>query len=186
MTKIHPTADVSKSVKIGKGTLIWHQAQIREGAKIGKNCIIGKGVYIDKGVEIGNNVKIQNYASIYHKAKLEDGVFIGPYVCLTNDKLPRAITTKGKLKSEDSWNAGKTIIKRGASIGAGSVLLSNLTIGEFVLVGASSLITKDIPKHTLVYGVPATTKGYVCACANIISRTRKPKIYKCKVCREKK
>ena len=96
--RIHKTAEVSDKAKIGYGTFVWNSAQIRENAEIGKNCIISKNVYIDFGVKIGNNVKIQNNASIYHGAKIEDCVFIGPNVCLTNDKLPRAATEAGKLK----------------------------------------------------------------------------------------
>ena len=90
--RIHPTADVSSCAVIGEGSSIWHQAQVREGAIIGQNCIIGKGVYIDAGVQIGSNVKIQNYVSVFHGVTLEDGVFVGPHVCFTNDMRPRAIT----------------------------------------------------------------------------------------------
>ena len=88
---IHPSADVSGKALIGEGSKVWHQAQVREEAQIGQNCIIGKGVYIDTGVKIGDNVKIQNYVSIYHGVVLEDGVFVGPHVCFTNDLVPRAI-----------------------------------------------------------------------------------------------
>ncbi|HMT20329.1 MAG TPA: N-acetyltransferase, partial [Promineifilum sp.] len=107
---VHPTADLSPKASIGRGTRIWHQAQIREGARIGTDCIIGKGVYIDFDVVIGNMVKIQNYVSVYHGSTVEDGVFLGPYVCLTNDKRPRAITPEGALKREEDWESGFILI----------------------------------------------------------------------------
>lgn len=183
---IHKTADVSQKIKIGKGTKIWHQAQIREGTKVGNNCIIGKGVYIDCGTAIGNNVKIQNYSSIYQHAVIEDGVFIGPYVCLTNDKNPRAITSDGKLKLESDWKIGTTLIKKGSSIGAGSIILPDVTIGEFAMIGAGSVVSKNVPDHTLVFGVPAKIKGYVCKCGMVITRKKiKPKKIVCKNCSKK-
>ncbi len=161
---IHPTAEVSSKALIGAGTRVWHLVQIREGVQIGQNCIIGKGVYVDFDVCIGNNVKIQNSALIYHGATLEDGVFIGPQVCLTNDKLPRAITPDGQLKGNDDWVVGPTLIKYGASIGAGSLILPNVTVGCFALVGAGSVVTRDVPDHALVVGSPARLVGYVCRC----------------------
>lgn len=161
---IHETADVSNKANIGKNTKIWHQAQVRENVKIGENCIIGKNVYIDFGVEIGDNVKIQNNSSIYHGSKIEDGVFIGPHVILTNDKTPRAINPDGTLKTDHDWEEGKTLIKKGASIGAGSIILPDTTIGEFAMIGAGSVVTKDVPDYCLTYGNPAEIKGKVCKC----------------------
>lgn len=183
--KIHPTADVSPLAIIGKGTQIWHHAQIRENVRIGTNCIIAKGVYIDKGTKIGNNVKIQNYASLYHLTVLENGVFIGPYVCITNDKLPRATTPQGKLKTDKDWKAYTTKIKIGASLGAGTIVLPGITVGEFALVGAGSLVTKNIPSHSLVYGSPAKFQGYVCKCGNLLSKgSKKPKVLLCNNCQK--
>ena len=123
---IHPTADVSPQATIGHGTKIWHQAQIREDARIGPNCIISKGVYVDFGVSIGANSKLQNGVYVYHGATIEDGVFLGPGVILTNDKLPRAINPDGSLKSDADWQVSPIHIKRGASIGAGSVVLPGI------------------------------------------------------------
>ena len=161
---IHPTAEVSPDAHIGTGTRIWGQAHIREHAQIGETCNIGKGVYIDRHVRIGSNVKIQNHASLFEGLTLEDGVFVGPHVCFTNDMLPRAITPEGKLKSADDWVITPTLVKYGASIGAGSIIVCGITIGTFALIGAGSVVTRDVPPHTLVFGNPARHRGYVCRC----------------------
>jgi UDP-2-acetamido-3-amino-2,3-dideoxy-glucuronate N-acetyltransferase len=163
-TTIHPTADVSPNAKIGAGTRIWNLVQVREGAEIGQNCIVGKDVYVDFGVKIGDNVKIQNSALIYHGASIESGVFIGPQVVLTNDKSPRAITPEGLLKGADDWDVGPILIKYGASIGTGTIILPNVTIGRFALIAAGAVVTKDVPDHGLAVGVPARLVGYVCVC----------------------
>lgn len=169
---IHPTADVDKKSKIGEGTKIWHQAQIREGTIIGKNCIISKNVYIDHDIIIENNVKIQNNVSIYYETIIEDGVFIGPHVCFTNDKTPRSINPNGSLKSSGikgtDWKICKIHIKKGASIGANSTILPDITIGNWSLIGAGSVVTKNVPNHGLVYGNPAKLKGFVCKCGKKI------------------
>ena len=163
--KIHSTAEVSPGARIGNGTVIWAQAQVREGATIGKNCIIGKGVYIDHDVSIGNNIKLQNRASLYYGASLEDGVFIGPHACLTNDKYPRAITPQGQLKGTDDWELGHILVKYGASVGAGAVVLPDVTIGTFALVGAGAVVTSSVPGHGIVLGNPARLTGFACKCA---------------------
>ena len=161
---IHPSADISPSAVIGQGTKIWHQAQVREDAQLGRNCIVGKGAYIDSGVVIGDNVKIQNGAFIYHGVTIEDGVFIGPRVCFTNDMFPRAITIEGALKTDADWEVGRTLVRAGASIGAGAIVLPDLIIGRFALVGAGAVVTKSVPDHGLVVGNPARLIGFVCRC----------------------
>jgi acetyltransferase-like isoleucine patch superfamily enzyme len=168
---IHPTAEVSPQASIGEGTRIWHQAQVRERVRIGQSCIIGKGVYIDFDVVIGNLVKIQNGAYVYHGAAIEDGVFIGPQACLTNDKLPRAITPDGKLKLDADWEVGKTLIQYGASIGAGAIILPGVTVGRFALVGAGAVVTKDVVAHGLVVGNPARLVGFVCDCGRKLTES---------------
>jgi UDP-2-acetamido-3-amino-2,3-dideoxy-glucuronate N-acetyltransferase len=162
---VHPTAEVSSDAHIGNGTRIWRQAHVREDAFIGETCNIGKGVYVDAHVRIGSNVKIQNHVSIFEGVTIEDGVFIGPHVCFTNDMLPRAITPDGRLKSMDDWEITPTLVKYGASLGAGSIIVCGITIGEFALVGAGSVVTRDVPPHALVFGNPARQRGYVCHCA---------------------
>jgi acetyltransferase-like isoleucine patch superfamily enzyme len=168
--RIHPTSEVSEQVTIGDGTAIWLHCQVRPGARIGKNCNIGKGVYIDNDVEIGDNVKIQNYSSIYHGVTLEDGVFVGPHLCFTNDLRPRAINPDGSLKSTDDWAVTKTLIRKGAALGANSTIRCGVTIGEWAMVGSGSVVTKDVPAHGLVYGNPARLHGFVCACGEFLKK----------------
>jgi acetyltransferase-like isoleucine patch superfamily enzyme len=162
--RIHATAEVSSNAEVGQGTQIWNQSQVREGARIGSECILGKNVYIDLGVSIGDRTKIQNNVSIYHGVTIGEGVFVGPHVCFCNDELPRAITPEGQLKQDDDWTVGPITVRNGASIGAGSIILPNVTIGHFALIGAGSVVTHSAPDHALVYGNPARVHGYVCSC----------------------
>jgi len=161
---VHPTAEVSPAVEIGPGTRVWHQAQIRERARIGSNCIISKGVYIDSDVQVGDNCKIQNGAFLYHGCTIEDGVFVGPGVIFTNDKRPRAINPDGTLKGADDWEVGKTLVRTGASVGTGSIVLPEVTIGRFAMVAAGAVVSRDVPDFGLAVGAPARLVGFVCAC----------------------
>ncbi|MBE9473007.1 MAG: N-acetyltransferase [Chloroflexi bacterium] len=180
---IHPTADVSPQAVISPGSRIWHQAQVRERARIGNNCIIGKRAYVDFEVTIGSNVKIQNGVCVYHGATVEDGVFLGPGVILINDKLPRAVNPNGSLKTDADWEVSPILIRRGASIGAGAVVLPGVTVGEFAMVGAGALVTRDVPAHGLVYGNPARLHGYVCHCGRPLIELENGQ-WKCEVCNE--
>lgn len=160
---VHPTAEVSEKAKIGEGTKIWHQAQVREDAEIGQNCNIGKGVYIDLKAKIGNNCKIQNYVSVYHGVVIEDDVFVGPGATFTNDLYPRAF-----LWGED--RLCKTLVMKGASIGANTTIVCGVTIGKYAMVGAGSVVTEDVPDHALVFGNPALFRGFVCECGRKITK----------------
>lgn len=144
---VHDTAEVSDKAKIGKNTKIWNQAQVRENAEIGENCIISKNVYIDEHVKIGNNCKIQNNVNVYHGVTIEDDVFCGPSMTFTNDLFPRAFN--------NDWKITETLVKKGASIGANSTIVCGVTIGEYAMVGAGSVVTKDVEPYTLVAGNPA-------------------------------
>lgn len=152
---------VDPRAHIGEGTRVWHHAQVREDAEIGRNCIIGGGAYVGQGVRIGDNCKVQNYALVYDPAVLEDGVFIGPAVVLTNDRYPRAIDPDGQLKSADDWDPVGVTIRTGASIGARSVCVAPVTIGAWSLVAAGSTVIDDVPAFGLVAGSPARRIGWV-------------------------
>lgn len=149
------SADVDPSATIGQGTSVWHLAQVREGAVLGENCVIGRGAYVGSGVHVGNNVKIQNYALVYEPARLEDGVFIGPAVVLTNDTFPRAVNPDGSLKSAADWDLVGVTVRTGASIGARAVCVAPVTIGRWATVAAGSVVTRDVGDFALVAGVPA-------------------------------
>lgn len=164
MIKIHPTAEIAPDAQIGEGTQIWHHVQIREGAHIGEQCILGKGVYIDHDVRIGSRVKVQNYVSVYHGVTIEDGVFIGPHAVFTNDRYPRAITPDGMLKRGEDWEVTPILVKEGASIGAGAVILPGVTIGRWAIVGAGSVVTRDVLDHAIVFGNPARQWDFGCVC----------------------
>lgn len=174
----HPTSTVEEDVDIGEGTNIWHYAHVREKAKIGKNCNLGKDVYVDTEVEIGDNVKIQNGVSVYKGVKVEDDVFLGPHMTFTNDLYPRA--------SSDGWDIIPTLVKNGASIGAHATIVSGVTIGEYSMVGAGSVVTKDVPDFALVYGNPAILKGFVCYCGEKLKKIKEQKedsvVYSCSDC----
>jgi acetyltransferase-like isoleucine patch superfamily enzyme len=144
---IHPSAFVAESAQIGDGTKVWINVQIRENAVIGSNCIISKDVYVDHAVRIGNHCKIQNSVSVYHGVTVEDDVFVGPNVVFTNDKVPRAFNSE--------WKITPTLVKQGASIGANATIICGITIGEYAMVAAGSVVTRDVAPFTLVMGNPA-------------------------------
>ena len=152
---ISPTADVAKSATIGYGTRIWNWVQVCPNAIIGENCILAKGVYIDTGVIIGDRVKIQNNVSIFKGVTIKDEVFIGPHVCFTNDKYPESVNRNGTLKTARDWEISETRVCKGASIGANSTILPGITIGEYAMIGAGSVVTKDVPDFATVYGAAA-------------------------------
>lgn len=179
--QIHPTADVSVAARIGPQTVIWNHCQVREAARIGAGCILGKDVYVDFGVEIGDHVKVQNGALIYHGTTIEDNAFIGPGVIFTNDKRPRSVNSDGTLKRDTDWLVGSIRVCRGASIGAGAIVLPDVTIGAHAMVGAGAVVTKDVAEHALVLGNPARHRGYVCACGTQL-RTRDDATYDCPGC----
>lgn len=158
---IHPTAEVEEGAEIGTGTKVWHLCHIRRGARLGEGCVIGRGVFVDAGVSIGHRVKIQNYVSVFHGVTIEDGVFVGPHVCFTNDLLPRAVNPDLSPKGADDWTVSETVVKEGASIGANSTIRCGISIGRWAMVGAGSVVTKDVPDHALVVGNPARNIGWV-------------------------
>ena len=167
---IHATAEVSAQAKLGRGTRVWHQAQVREGAVIGTNCILGKGVYVDKDVRIGDNCKLQNGVFVFHGFDLEDGVFLGPGAMLLNDKHPRAINADGSPKAETDWVVSQGTVRYGAAVGGGAVILPGLTIGRMAVVGSGAVVTHDVPDRGVVYGNPARMHGFACDCGHKLTK----------------
>jgi acetyltransferase-like isoleucine patch superfamily enzyme len=161
MNQVHESATVEDRVILGERVVIWRNAHLREGVSVGKNSTIGANVFLDKGVIIGESCKIQNNALIYAPAILSDGVFLGPGVILTNDRIPRAVNEDLSIKSADHWEPVAVTILSGASIGAGAVCVAPVTIGTWALVGAGAVVTKDVPNYGLVVGNPARQIGWV-------------------------
>ena len=158
---IHKLADVQSS-NIGENTTIWQFCVVLKDAKIGKECNINANVFIENDVFIGDRVTIKSGVQLWDGIHLEDDVFIGPNVTFTNDFLPRS--------KQHNKVFLQTNIKKGASIGANSTILGNLSIGKFAMIGAGSVVTKNIPNNELWYGNPAIFKGYVCKCGNKCSK----------------
>jgi UDP-2-acetamido-3-amino-2,3-dideoxy-glucuronate N-acetyltransferase len=150
---IHSSANVSDKANIGAGTKVWINAQIRENAVIGEGCILSKDVYIDHAVKIGNRCKIQNSVSVYNGVEIGNDVFVGPNACFTNDRVPRAFNAE--------WKITPTRIENGASIGSNSTIVCGVTIGEYAMVAAGSVVTRDVPPYTLVMGNPARPVGKI-------------------------
>ena len=154
---VHPTATIDKPCEIGQGTKIWHYSHVMSGAIIGENCQIGQNVLVSSSAEVGNGVKIQNNVSVYDGVKLEDGVFCGPSMVFTN-----VINPRSHVPRRDEFK--KTLVKRGATLGANSTIICGVTIGEYAFIGAGAVVTKDVPPRALVYGNPASMKGWMCDC----------------------
>jgi UDP-2-acetamido-3-amino-2,3-dideoxy-glucuronate N-acetyltransferase len=172
---VHESSCIDGSPSIGDGTKVWHFSHIMDNAIIGKNCIIGQNVFISDGAVVGDNVKIQNNVSIYEGVEIEDDVFIGPSVVFTN-----VINPRSHVERKDEFK--KTVVKKGASIGANSTIVCGNTIGEYSFIGAGSVVTKAVTDHAIFYGVPAKRKGWMCSCGERLTRMIKRQWYCNKCC----
>ena len=152
----HPSAVVDPGAVVGEGTKIWHFAHVCAGARIGEDCALGQGVFVGNDVLIGRNVRIQNHVSVYDAVTLEDDVFCGPSMVFTNVANPRAAVPR---KSEYR----RTLVKRGATLGANCTVVCGYTVGEFAFVGAGAVVTSDVPAYALMMGVPARQVGWMSA-----------------------
>jgi len=151
---VHESSYVDDGAEIGAGTRIWHFSHIMQGAKIGERCVLGQNVNVAGGVVIGNNVKVQNNVSIYTGSVIEDDVFLGPSCVLTNVTNPRSQVNRHSLYE-------KTLIRRGATIGANATIVCGVTIGRYAFVGAGAVVTRDVPDYALVLGSPARQQGWM-------------------------
>ena len=163
---IHPSSDV-QTTQVGAGTKIWQYVVVLKGANIGKNCNINALCFIENDVSIGDNVTLKSGVQLWDGVSLEDNVFIGPNATFTNDLVPRSKQYPERMN--------RTIVKKGASIGANATLLSNITIGEYAFVGAGSVITHDIPPHSVWYGNPARMRGYITRRGVLLDMDKKDK-----------
>ncbi|MEI3518809.1 MAG: DapH/DapD/GlmU-related protein [Clostridia bacterium] len=159
---VHESSYVDEGVKIGKGTKIWHFCHIQTGAEIGEKCSFGQNVNVSNNVKIGNGCKLQNNVSVYEGVELEDHVFCGPSMVFTNDLTPRAKYPKG------SAGYKKTLLKTGATVGANATVVCGHTLGKWSMIASGAVVTKDVPDHALMAGVPAKRIGWVCECGEVL------------------
>jgi acetyltransferase-like isoleucine patch superfamily enzyme len=173
----HESAIVESGAEIGDDTRIWHHCHVRDGASIGSGCNLGKNVFVDSGAVIGDGVKIQNNVSVYSGVTLEDEVFVGPSAVFTNDLYPRA--------SNPGWEVTRTLVGRGASIGANATIICGNDIGPFATVGSGAVVVRPVEDHSLVVGNPARVLGWVCDCGQVAARgTERPSKIRCERCEE--
>jgi UDP-2-acetamido-3-amino-2,3-dideoxy-glucuronate N-acetyltransferase len=154
---VHPSAAVDEGAVVGAGSKVWHHAHVMGGARVGRGCSLGQNVFVGRGVRIGDGVKIQNNVSVFEGVELEDDVFCGPSMTFTNVINPRAA-----IERKDEYRP--TLVRRGASLGANCTIVCGVTVGSHALVGAGAVVTKDVPAHAIVVGVPAQQQGWACAC----------------------
>jgi len=162
---IHETAIVEDGAILGPGTKVWHHVHVRSGAVIGAGCNLGQSVYVDSGVVIGDRVKVQNHVSLFDGVTLGDDIMVGPSACFTNDLRPR---------SGDDWQITETLVGSGVGIGANATIVCGVTIGDWALIGAGTVVVDDVPRHALVVGNPSRIIGWVNQKGETIHRGEEP------------
>ena len=171
---IHESAFVDDGATIGAGTKVWHFCHILGGAVIGERCVLGQNVVVMNGTRIGNNVKIQNNVSVYEGVELEDDVFCGPSMVFTNVVNPRS-----HVPRRDAFQ--RTVVRRGATIGANATIVCGVTLGEYAFVGAGAVVSRDVPDFALMVGVPARRIGWMCQCGERLPESADDGLV-CRVC----
>jgi UDP-2-acetamido-3-amino-2,3-dideoxy-glucuronate N-acetyltransferase len=168
----HPTAIIDRPARIGAETKIWHFCHVMAGARIGVRCTLGQNVFVAATAVIGDDCRIQNNVSIYDGVVLEQDVFVGPSAVFTNVRNPRAEMRRGKAEF------ARTLVRRGATIGANATIVCGVDIGEYAFVAAGAVVTRDVPGHVMVAGVPARRAGHACRCGEVMTR----RVRRCRAC----
>jgi UDP-2-acetamido-3-amino-2,3-dideoxy-glucuronate N-acetyltransferase len=176
----HPSCEIQEGASVGNGTKIWHGSQVFAGAVIGEDCTIGHNCLVSSRAKLGKGVKLESNIDVWDLVSLEDYVFVGPSAVFTNDPNPRAKYPKSQYPEYGAWKP--TLVRQGATIGANATIVCGVTVGEYAMVGAGAVVTKDVPSHALVLGVPARVSGWVCECGNTIDFEKEKA--QCAVCKK--